>query len=168
MIFTYLYNETTYTVHIEVLDDNLYRAVINEREYRFSAEQIDSGAWLIDLEGASERSTVHTASHDDARYLQYNGQTFELDVPDTRSTRRRGTTTAGGALTAQMPGQVMAVDVSVGDAVEAGQTLVVLEAMKMEIRVSASTAGTVSAVHVSMGDVVERGQVLVTVEQTGD
>lgn len=164
MIFTYTHNDTTYTVNIEAVDDNSYRAVIDGRDYRFTAEQIDSGAWLIDLADDEARTLAHTASHNDERFVQVTADTFTLAVPDARATRRRGTATASGDLNAQMPGQVMAVEVSVGDTVDAGQTLVILEAMKMEIRVSAPVDGTVTALHVSTGDVVERGQGLVTIE----
>lgn len=56
---------------------------------------------------------------------------------------------------------VAQVHVSVGDKVEAGQELVLLESMKMEIPVIAETGGTVSAIKVAAGDVVQEGDVLV-------
>jgi biotin carboxyl carrier protein len=60
-----------------------------------------------------------------------------------------------------MPGQVRAVLVAAGDAVKAGQTLVVMEAMKMEIRANAPFDGIVAGVRVQVGDVVERDAALV-------
>jgi propionyl-CoA carboxylase alpha chain len=74
---------------------------------------------------------------------------------------------AAGSALAPMPGGVIRVGVSVGDAVQPGQILVVLEAMKMEHAVHASTAGTVTEVGVSEGDQVETGRVLVVID-TGD
>ncbi|MHB1711000.1 MAG: biotin/lipoyl-containing protein, partial [Acidimicrobiales bacterium] len=65
---------------------------------------------------------------------------------------------------APMPGGVVRVAVAVGDRVEAGNLLVVLEAMKMEHSILAATAGTVTQVDVSVGDQVETGRVLVVVE----
>ena len=62
-----------------------------------------------------------------------------------------------------MPGQVISVAVKDGDLVTKGQTLVVLEAMKMELRVQAPYAGRVQHVLVKTGQVVERGQQLVEV-----
>jgi biotin carboxyl carrier protein len=67
-----------------------------------------------------------------------------------------------------MPGSVVRVAVAVGDEVEHGGTLVVLEAMKMEHTVHAATSGTVSTVAVAEGDQVESGQVLVIVDTPGD
>ena len=63
-----------------------------------------------------------------------------------------------------MPGTVIAVKVSAGEAVEKGQTLVVVEAMKMELAVKAPADGTVSAVLCTAGDAVKKGQALVALE----
>ncbi|MEO8477396.1 MAG: biotin carboxylase N-terminal domain-containing protein [Actinomycetota bacterium] len=70
----------------------------------------------------------------------------------------------GGSLTAPMPASVARVAVAVGDAVEAGQLAVVLEAMKMQLRIDVPVAGVVRAVHVTEGDVVAADQTLVEVE----
>jgi pyruvate/2-oxoglutarate dehydrogenase complex dihydrolipoamide acyltransferase (E2) component len=66
-----------------------------------------------------------------------------------------------------MPGTVTRVAVAVGDRVEHGDVLVVLEAMKMEHTVAAASGGTVTAVHVAAGEQVETGQVLVVVDADG-
>src|SRR6185436_8065261 len=73
---------------------------------------------------------------------------------------RRAGAGAEKTLTANMHGQVAAVLVKAGDPVERGQTLIVLEAMKMELRVTAPHAGRVKQVSCAVGDVVERGRVL--------
>ncbi len=76
---------------------------------------------------------------------------------------------AAGAPSTPVPGTVTAVEVAVGDHVTEGQTLVVLEAMKMEHRVSAGSAGTVAAVLVGVGQSVDAHEVLVVLEpEVGD
>ena len=65
---------------------------------------------------------------------------------------------------APMPGLVLQVLVAPGDAVEEGQGLVVLEAMKMENELRAATAGTVAAVHAAPGDAVGKSDLLVEME----
>jgi biotin carboxyl carrier protein len=65
---------------------------------------------------------------------------------------------------AEMVASVLAVPVAAGDAVEAGDTVVLLESMKMEIPVLAEAAGTVAEVRFAAGDVVQEGDVLVVLE----
>lgn len=155
----YTYNGEDYDITFERLSDGRYRATINAQEFIFDARQLVDGGWLIDLDG--RQITAHTASQDESRFVHIEGQTYALTKPDPRTLRRRGAAANTGTLTAQMPGQVTAVQVTAGDAVTAGQTLMILEAMKMEIRVSAPFDGEVAAVKVVQGDVVERGQTLI-------
>ncbi len=68
-------------------------------------------------------------------------------------------------LAAPMPGKVIRVLVAPGDRVEARATLVVVEAMKMEMPLTAPRAGFVRAVHVAEGDAVARGMILVELEE---
>ena len=65
---------------------------------------------------------------------------------------------------AEMVANVMAVYVGPGDAVAAGDTVVLLESMKMEIPVLSEHAGAVTSVHVEAGDVVQEGDLLVRLE----
>jgi biotin carboxyl carrier protein len=164
MTFTYEYNGDTYTVSLERQTDGSYRAVIGERTYTFQARPARDGGWLIVLDG--QQVVAYVAAQGDARHVNVDGQTFTLAVPDRR-TRRGGAAGGSGDLTAQMPGQVRDLLVSEGDAVERGQTLLILEAMKMEIRVSAPRDGVVQRVHVAKGDVVERGQILLEIGSQG-
>ena len=70
---------------------------------------------------------------------------------------------AGGIeVTAQVPGKVFKVVKNVGDSVEAGETVIILESMKMEIPVVAPEAGTVASINKNAGDAVESGDLLAT------
>lgn len=70
---------------------------------------------------------------------------------------------AGDAVTSPLAAVVVSIDVASGDAVEEGQKLITLEAMKMNTIVAAPAAGTVKAIHVKAGDGVEEGQALIEV-----
>ena len=72
-------------------------------------------------------------------------------------------TGAGEAVNAPMPGNILKVNVKTGDTVKSGTVLVVLEAMKMEIEVSAPCAGTVKAVAATQGAAVNTDDLLVTI-----
>jgi biotin carboxyl carrier protein len=63
-----------------------------------------------------------------------------------------------------LPGLVVQVAVQAGDAVEAGQVLLVIEAMKMEHAITAPRAGTVRAIDCAVGERVEEGRVLVEID----
>ena len=82
---------------------------------------------------------------------------------------RPGATGAGGSagngtISAPMQGTIVKVLVAVGDTVEAGQALLVLEAMKMENHINAETSGTVKEIRVQAGDTVGTGDVLLVIE----
>jgi acetyl-CoA/propionyl-CoA carboxylase biotin carboxyl carrier protein len=115
--------------------------------------------------------------------VEVNGKRFEVRVwlPEAptatagassraRPSRPRpgmagGASAAGnGTVSAPMQGTIVKVLVSRGDAVDAGQALLVLEAMKMENHINAETAGTVAEIRVAEGDTVGTGDVLVVIE----
>jgi propionyl-CoA carboxylase alpha chain len=95
-----------------------------------------------------------------------DGQISRVGIEPPPPLPRRPHTAAEGvvAIVAPLSGTVAAVRVAVGDAVETGQLLVVLEAMKMEHRVVATESGFVREVLVAEGGVVREGDVLVEVE----
>jgi pyruvate carboxylase subunit B len=96
------------------------------------------------------------------------GERIEVEVVDDRMRQiqslmgRRGGAPGGGVVRAPMPGLVVRVEVSEGERVSAGASLVVVEAMKMENELRASRAGIVAKVHVRPGMAVEKGVPLVT------
>ena len=71
---------------------------------------------------------------------------------------------AAGVMTAPMPGTIANLSVSVGQAVTAGQVVLVLEAMKMENEIFAASTGTVSAIFVNKGDTVNSGDPMIQID----
>ncbi len=70
---------------------------------------------------------------------------------------------AGTKVTAPLPGTITEVCVTVGQQVKEGQTVVILEAMKMQNNIEAETTGTITSIMVKQGDTVMEGSVLVTI-----
>jgi pyruvate carboxylase subunit B len=99
--------------------------------------------------------------------LSIDGRRYAVEALDERTRAIRDLSAASAAaagpapLVAPMPGLIVRVSVEPGDAVQAGQGLVVMEAMKMENELRATSAGTVTAVRVAPGTAVEKGAVLV-------
>lgn len=96
-------------------------------------------------------------------WLHFGGRSYYVE-------KQIGSAIAGAAasgervLRAPMPGQVLQILTEDGQVVKAGETLVLLEAMKMEIRIQAPSNGKVARVAVKQGQVIEKDQVLVEME----
>ena len=97
-----------------------------------------------------------------------NGDVFVIEVEAARQTPTRRRAPITGALTAPMPATVIGVLVEPGDAVSGGDTLLLLEAMKMELPVRAPADGRVKAVHCKAGELVQPGVTLVELDEADD
>ena len=98
--------------------------------------------------------------------VAHHGQRFVFDRHDPFADH--GPVAGDGTLTAPMPGTVLAVDVAEGQAVAEGETLGVMEAMKMELALKSPFAGTVTTVGAATGDLVKLGATLFVVEPADD
>ncbi|WP_284052649.1 acetyl/propionyl/methylcrotonyl-CoA carboxylase subunit alpha [Stakelama marina] len=127
-------------------------AVVHKGELRVvELADIDaSGGWAIEKEGV---------------VVFEDGQPFLFETPHALA--RGGAAAADGAILAPMPGKVIAVAVENGATVTKGQTLLTLEAMKMEHSLTAPFDGTVGELSVATGEQVTEGTVLAVVEPEG-
>jgi len=117
------------------------------------------------MDGRSYEARVE--EHPGMLVVVIDGYRFEVDVRDPRRLRRgAGGRGADGVQTisAPMPGKVVRVLVAPGDAVEAGQGLLVVEAMKMQNELKAQRAGKVLTVSTREGATVTPGEILATIE----
>ena len=136
--------------------DGTYRA--DGREGSYSVCEVQPGVWSLLMDGLS-----YEVSADGV----VNGRRHEIEVIDPRSARKRsgGKSLEGRqTLQASMPGKVVRVLVTVGEAVEAGQGILVVEAMKMQNEVKSPKAGVVVSIAVAEGTTVSAGAVLAVVE----
>jgi acetyl-CoA/propionyl-CoA carboxylase biotin carboxyl carrier protein len=155
------------------------------------AESKHSTKWVeetLDLSGLVADSGSAPEDDGEAKVLrtvtaEVDGRRYDLKLwlPDTgvavvaagaagsKTPKRKGggggvAAAASGSVTVPMQGTIVKVLVEVGDEVEAGQTVCVLEAMKMENAVNATTSGTVTEVRAAAGDSVSGGDVVVVIE----
>jgi len=129
-------------------------------ELDVSVETPQPGVYSVLLDGRSYLARVEEG------VVTVNGFRYEIEVRDPRrwSRQSRGGAHAGAQdIKASMPGKVVRVLVAVGDAVEAGQGIVVVEAMKMQNEMKAPRAGTVIGISAKVGGTVTAGEVLATV-----
>jgi biotin carboxyl carrier protein len=134
-----------------------------DRRAEISLADLGDGVYTLAL--PDRTVTLHAVADGETRWIAFNGRTYELrrELP-ARSFRPGTTATGEGILRAPMPGQVRSVEVAVGDLVRKGQTLLLLEAMKMEIRIQSPVDGAVAALPIAAGQQVEREQVLIEIE----
>lgn len=102
-------------------------------------------------------------------WVHYNGRVFTQDVATGRKSRSKAG--AGGSsdqVLAPMPGKVTKLLVTPGDAVQAGQAVLVMEAMKMEYTLKAEISGTIDAINCTVGEQVALGKNLVKIKPSAD
>jgi biotin carboxyl carrier protein len=127
-------------VNVETPQPGVYSVLLDGRSYD---ARIDNGAVIV------------------------CGHRFEIEVRDPRRYSRQLAAGAHGGVqrvAAPMPGKVVRVLVSVGDLVEAGQGIVVVEAMKMQNEMKAARAGKIASISVQAGSTVTAGEVLASIE----
>jgi biotin carboxyl carrier protein len=116
-----------------------------------------------------EEFEVHIEQEGDVYHATINGKNFELVIPDVKSSapRKRGGGGAkkrSGTVSANMPGKIVTVEVQLGQSVSEGETVLILEAMKMQNEVTAPIKGVVSAIHCQDGMNVEANVPLIVIE----
>ena len=129
-----------------------------DREFRV---EFDGDRVVVDGQVVDVPARAHAVADGDKRWVFLDGEVFEFEVG--RPARKRSG--AGhGSLSAPMPATVVRVNIDVGASVRRGDTLLVLEAMKMELPVRATVDGTVSAVNCRVGELVQPGSPLVEID----
>jgi len=122
----------------------------------FSMRAGDGGGRLI-VESGDRRSIAQVANTGDEWWIHFNGRTHLVRFHEKGGLSHKE---AEGSLAAPMPGTIIQILVKEGQKVREGQTLLLLEAMKMEHKVTATKSGIVSSLNYSLGDRVEMGGIL--------
>ncbi len=113
--------------------------------------------YKLQINGKSVRVQI------DGNIATVNGTAYTVDIEDTVSTQA-STPANAESVSAQMPGKVIRILKHAGDQVQAGEAILILEAMKMEVQITSPNAGTVVEMPVNVGDQVSNGQTLAMVE----
>jgi biotin carboxyl carrier protein len=121
------------------------------------------GAGLYRVADGDRRWTVAVAGPPDNRWVWIDGRVLRMDPP--RSAGRVRGRSGPHDLSSPMPATVVRVTVSAGDRVARGDTLLILEAMKMELPIRAAYDGIVKAVHCQPGELVQPGVNLIEISE---
>ena len=140
--FKYTINGNVYKVHINSVVDDIAEVEVNGTPYNVKMEK-PAKKQMVTLKRPAQAPTTPTG--------------------ESVITRPVASTTQGAVKT-PLPGVILQVKCNVGDTVKRGQTLLILEAMKMETAISARMSGTVEKILISEGDTVKGGQLLLTIK----
>jgi len=141
-------NGNSYSVDINEVEGQEIKLEVNGTPYTVTIDQ--------ELQAHQHRTTVIN-DRPVPRVSAANGDVQRASAP------KPGSAAGGTKVTTPLPGTILDVFVNVGDQVKSGQTVVLLEAMKMENNIEADTDGTVTSVSVRKGDSVLEGDTLIVI-----
>lgn len=143
--YKYIINGNQYNVTIGDINDNIAQVEVNGTSYK------------VELEKAPAVAVKPAVVHQAVAPTKPAVQTTVVNKPAPVAGGKSG-------VKSPLPGVILDIKVNVGDTVKKGQTIIILEAMKMENNINADKDGTVTAISVNKGDSVLEGSVLVTIE----
>lgn len=152
--YNFRINGHDYQVDVNSVEGGIADVTVNGTDYKVElADAVPAPAQQAARPALQATFTAATAPQATAPAAQTTAQTATASAPQGK----------GEVVTAPLPGVILDIKVKVGDAVKAGQTVAVLEAMKMENEIEATASGTVTAVNAGKGDSVLEGAAIITI-----
>ncbi len=168
MIYLAISRGQTRRVEVQEAEEGGLRVRLEGRECPVDVLQIGPHHYSLLLDGCHYE--VDVLRLDEGTVVLVNGQPFRVDIrrdqaPGSKAWQETSAPAgAGRAVVAPLPGKVVKLLVKAGQRVEAGEGVVVVEAMKMENELKAPAAGTIAAIRTEEGKTVNGGEVLVVIE----
>jgi biotin carboxyl carrier protein len=151
------------TYEVSIQDDNLE---VNGDPFPFDMESLD-GKGLHVIRHQNRNIEAHVEPTPSGSYeIQIDGKTLNAEVALGFQPHRRSDLEESGAVISPMAGLIIDVLVKTGDEVKKGDTLIIQEAMKMQMKLRSPDDGIVTAISTSPGTQVEKGSLLITVQPT--
>ena len=152
MKYEYKVKGVDYEVEIQDIEGNIANVTVNGIPFEVEMKQpVKAGKQKVKL-GSEERRVKSEESSSSA----------SASAPDAAP--KSAPAASGKPVVAPLPGTINDIKVKVGDKVNVGDTVVILEAMKMQNNIEAESAGTIASINVNKGDAVLEGDTLVTIK----
>ena len=152
MKYQYTVKGVDYEVEIQDIEGNIANVTVNGIPFEVEMKQpVKAGKQKVKLCGEQKESAPTTTS------------TATATPAATTTATQPAAAASGKPVVAPLPGTINEIKVKVGDKVNAGDTVVILEAMKMQNNIEAETSGTITSINVNKGDAVMEGDTLVTI-----
>lgn len=150
--YQYTVKGVDYEVEIQDIEGNIANVTVNGIPFEVEMKQpVKAGRQKVKL---SEERKVKNE--------EFNSSSATANASSTL-TAQPAAAASGKPVVAPLPGTINEIKVKVGDKVNAGDTVVILEAMKMQNNIEAETSGTITGINVNKGDAVMEGDTLVTI-----
>lgn len=158
-------------IQVELNDENTI-AIVDGKEISFSIEENTDHRLLIRV-GTKIYNCDNISVTNEVVSFSINGAQYDVLVKDNEQLllEKLGFNTTAtdrqGIISAPMPGKVLEIPVSLGDHVDIGESVLILEAMKMENELKANLSGVVQSIQVKTGESVEKNQILLEIKERG-
>lgn len=140
-------NGNEYNLQVSRLSDHTFNVKINNEVYHITSSKLDVNRYSFLIDGHYFESEVRTRLEEEAANLLNN----------------KNLISGSQQIKSPMPGLILRINKKVGDSVEVGESLILLEAMKMENEVRSPSSGIVSEILAQEGKSVEKNQVLIVI-----
>ena len=157
--YQYTVKGVDYEVEIQDIAGNIANVTVNGIPFEVEMKQpVKAGKQRVKL---SEERRVEGSEERRVKSEEINSSSASAA---STSPAPAAPATGGKPVVAPLPGTINEIKVKVGDKVNAGDTVVILEAMKMQNNIEAETSGTITSINVNKGDAVMEGDTLVTIK----
>ena len=154
MKYQYTVKGVDYEVEIQDIEGNIANVTVNGIPFEVEMKQpVKAGKQKVKL---SEERRVKSE--------ESNSSSSATNASSATTTQPAAAAASGKPVVAPLPGTINEIKVKVGDKVNTGDTVVILEAMKMQNNIEAETSGTITGINVNKGDAVMEGDTLVTIK----
>ena len=159
MKYQYTVKGVDYEVEIQDIEGNIANVTVNGIPFEAEMKQpVKAGKQKVKL--SEERRVKSEEFNSSSSATNASSATNESSAPTTKPAAAAA---SGKPVVAPLPGTINEIKVKVGDKVNTGDTVVILEAMKMQNNIEAETSGTITGINVNKGDAVMEGDTLVTI-----
>lgn len=139
-----------------------YKLTINEKEYNTRIVDYKANKVIVKVNGHDYEVFVKREEKAVTRIVRAKKETPNLEVLGSDS--KKHAPAAPGSVVSPIPGLVLAIKVKVGDKINVGDTVIILEAMKMESEIASTAAGVVKKIHVKVQQSIQESDVIIEVE----
>lgn len=162
--YEYKVKGVDYVVEIQDIEGNIANVTVNGIPFEVEMKQpVKSSKQKVKLTDGQNNISANSAASAGSASGSNSAGSSSAASSDSASSSKQATPAAGKPVVAPLPGTINEIKVKVGDKVNTGDTVVVLEAMKMQNNIDAETSGTITSINVNKGDAVMEGDTLVTI-----